>query len=320
MIRYIPHSEIDFERWDQCIDKAVNGIFYAWSWYLDMCTESWDALVEDDYRAVMPLPVRKKMGIRYIYQPFFIQQLGVFSTYSLSENVTERFLAAIPHEFRYADFNMNTYNRLPEGHPAISGQGITHELDLIASYEELKKKYRENTRRNIRKAHKNKVFVTSHARPEDIIDAFRNNSKKFNIPFGEKDYVVLKHLIYAGMHKGMVSLKAAYSENNNFCAGIVFFHSHGKYVWLFSGATEEARKNGAMSLLVDAFLQEQAGREAVLDFEGSTNPDLARFYRGFGSEECVFLQIKFNRMPAVIRPFINLGLSLKAFLLNRQKR
>lgn len=312
MIRYLKHDEIDFERWDECIEKSVNGLFYAYSWYLDMCASSWDALVMDDYQAVMPLPHRKKYTVRYIYQPFFIQQLGVFSRDRLSGQRTEQFIRAIPAHFNYAAFNLNIYNSLPPEHPAIGGRGVTHELDLILPYEKIRRRYSENTKRNIRKAGKKGVFITSHARPEEIIQAFRTQKKSGHAAFREKDYKLLKHLIYSGMHKQMVDVLAAYSETNNFCAGIVFFKSHRKAVWLFSGSTPEARENGAMSLLVDHYIRKNAGREMVLDFEGSTNAGLARFYKSFGSKECLFLQIRLNRMPPVIRPLINGILDLKA--------
>ncbi len=311
MIRHLKHSEIDFEKWDDCIEKAVNGIFYGYSWYLDMCAGSWDALVEDDYVAVMPLPNREKAGVKYVYQPFFVQQLGVFGTRSVTQEVTARFLAAIPKRFRYIDYSMNIYNRLPETHGFRLENRITHELDLISSYDQLRSNYSKNTKRNIKKAEKNGVFVTSHGRPEEIISAFRRNRGSRGVPFRDRDYNVLKHLIYAGLHKRMVTLKCAYTSNNEFCAGIVFCRSHNKSVWLFSGATDEARENGAMSLLVDDYVREHAGSELVLDFEGSMDKNLARFYRGFGSKECVFLRIRKNRVPLLFKPFVNAYLYLR---------
>lgn len=314
MIRFLTHNEIDFDKWDDCISKAINGIFYGYSWYLDMCAQTWDALVEDDYRAVMPLPYRKKGGIKYIFQPFFIQQLGVFSTYSLTETLTLRFLEAIPPGFRFGELSLNTYNTLPEKFPMISGRGVTYEMDLIAPYNQLAEKYSKNTRRNIKKAVASNIFITSHGRPEEIIEAFRKHRGKGNIPFGEKDYLVLKHLIYSGIHRGMVTLKCAYSSTNNFCAGIVFFTSHHKSVLLFSGVTGEARNNHAMSLLVDDYIRENAGKNLTLDFEGSSDPNLARFYRGFGSEECVFLHIRFNRLPLLAKPLLYTYLCVRKYL------
>jgi hypothetical protein len=306
MIRYIKHDQIDFEKWDKCIDHAVNGIFYAYSWYLDMTAPGWDALVEDNYSSVMPLPKRKKFGINYIYQPFFIQQLGVFSTTSLSADVTNNFLKAIPPHFRFADISLNTFNQINGAKGIIQQERITHHLDLIEPYEQILKRYSGNTRRNIKKAQKQAVFITRHGRPEEIIETFRQHRGKDLIAFSEEDYNVLKHLIYVGMHKGMATIMSAYTAENNFCAGIVFFRSHNKTVFLFSGSTTLSRENGAMFMLVDEFIRELSGQDLVLDFEGSSDPDLARFYKGFGSKECVFLQIEINRMPFVVRQVFSL--------------
>lgn len=299
MIRYLDHHEIDMEKWDACIDKAPNGIFYAYSWYLDMMARPWGGLVEGDYLAVMPLPYRKKLGLYYIYQPAFVQQLGIFSTHSMAEDLTRRFISSIPGQFRYADFPMNTFNKVPPMEGVTQEKRTTYELDLIPSYGEIKKRYSENARRNLKKSEKHGVFVAAHGRPEEVIAAFRSRRKRD--PFSEKEYMSLKHLIYSGMHKGQVALYSAYSDKNSFCGGIVFYRSHNKVVFLFSGSAPEARQNGAMFKLVDAFIRDHAGRELVLDFEGSSEPDLARFYRGFGSKECVFLQLRINRMPGMLK-------------------
>lgn len=301
MIRYLAHDQIDFEKWDDCIDRSINGIFYAYSWYLDMTAPGWDALVEDDYKTIMPLPNRKRFGVRFVYQPFFIQQLGLFSISSLTPEVTARFLEAIPVRFRFVDLNLNTYNRLDEGSSIKQLQRITHHLDLIEPYEQIAERYSSNTRRNIGKAIKHGVFVTAHGRPEEVIQAFRDNRGKGLNTYKENDYNVLKHLIYVGLHKGMATLMSAYSSQNNFCGGIVFFRSHNKSVFLFSGATPESRENGAMFLMVDEYIKQFAGQDLVLDFEGSSDPHLARFYKGFGSKECVFLQVEMNRMPGMFR-------------------
>ncbi len=306
MIRYLENQQIDFEKWDHCIERSLNGIFYAYSWYLDMTAPGWAALVDGDYETVMPLPSRKKLGINYIYQPFFVQQLGIFSTSSLSAEVTTRFLNAMPRHFCFADLNLNTFNQVNEITGIRTSNRITHHLDLIEAYEQIVQRYSSNTRRNIKKAEKAGVFVTSHGRPEEIIETFRKNRGREIKALSEEDYMVLKHLIYSGMHRGMVSIMSAYTVENNFCAGIVFFQSHKKTVFLFSGSTPMARDNGAMFLLVDNYIREMAGKELVLDFEGSSDPQLARFYKGFGSKECVFLQIEINRMPFGLRQLVGL--------------
>ncbi|MBK6963997.1 MAG: hypothetical protein IPH20_08605 [Bacteroidales bacterium] len=55
-IRLIRHTELDKTAWDNCIDKAVNGNIYGFSWYLDIVCDEWDALVAGDYETVFLLP------------------------------------------------------------------------------------------------------------------------------------------------------------------------------------------------------------------------------------------------------------------------
>ena len=78
-IRFLNRGEIDLEKWDRCIQDAPNGIIYARSFYLDAMAKNWSALVSGDYDMVMPLTWNRKYGFRYLYQPAFTAQLGLFS-------------------------------------------------------------------------------------------------------------------------------------------------------------------------------------------------------------------------------------------------
>ncbi|HEU0112812.1 MAG TPA: hypothetical protein VFQ73_18195, partial [Flavisolibacter sp.] len=61
-IQYYPGKSINKQAWDKCISNASNGLIYACSTYLDTMSDNWDALVLNNYEAVMPLPWRKKYG------------------------------------------------------------------------------------------------------------------------------------------------------------------------------------------------------------------------------------------------------------------
>ncbi len=151
MIKYLTYNEIDKTRWDDCISNAFNGIIYAYSWYLDIVCPSWDALVEDDYERVFPLTNGKKSGINYLFQPFFTQQLGVFSKSKLNEKNIENFIENIPHKYKFAEINLNTFNKISDEKYHLI-PNLTHELDLIPPYEATYNHYSENTKRNIRLA------------------------------------------------------------------------------------------------------------------------------------------------------------------------
>ena len=99
-INYLTYQQIDKVKWDACIKEASNGLIYGYSFYLDTMSKNWDALVLNDYEAVMPLTWNKKYGICYLYQPPFTASLGIFGQ-SLSAALVNRFLAAIPKKFAY---------------------------------------------------------------------------------------------------------------------------------------------------------------------------------------------------------------------------
>lgn len=88
-------------------------------------------------------------------------------------------------------------------------------------------------------------------------------------------------------------------------AGAVFFESHETGIFIFSAVTKEGKSLSAMHFIIDNYIRLNCGRLKHLDFEGSNNPELARFYRGFGSAEYVYLQIRKNQLPPPWKWFKN---------------
>ena len=100
MIYYVKRKDLDLKKYDACIDNAINSRIYGYSWYLDIVADNWDALVLNDYEAVMPLPWRQKYFIKYIYPPAWTQQLGVFSNFKIEADLVEQFVNSIPKKFK----------------------------------------------------------------------------------------------------------------------------------------------------------------------------------------------------------------------------
>ena len=299
MIKHLKHSEIDKNKWDECIQRADNGLIYAYSWYLDLVCNSWDALVEDDYQSVFPLTFNKKFNIHYLYQPFFAQQLGVFSQKILTTENVEEFLKLIPSRFRLIEINLNTQNKITN--PAIPlKSSLTHELPLNDSYDILKNEYSTNLKRNIKKAIAAGVEIRNNQSMKSIIEIFRNNKGKSISTFSDKEYFILEKLINTCDSKGLATVLGAY-ENNKLCAGASFIESNNKVIFLFSATNKQAFENGAMSLLINTFIKEHAQSNLTLDFEGSNNPDLARFYKGFGAKEKIYFQYYKNTLKQPLR-------------------
>src|SRR5258708_37472695 len=109
MIKYLEHKSIDKKKWDDCIANSSNGMVYGSSWFLDIVSPGWNALIDDDYNAVMPLTWRKKYGFHYLHQPFFTQQLGIFSIEKkIPDRTANEFLKAIPGRYRFIEIQLNS--------------------------------------------------------------------------------------------------------------------------------------------------------------------------------------------------------------------
>jgi hypothetical protein len=300
MIRHFEHAAIDKKKWDEAICKSSNAMVYAYSWFLDVVSPGWNALIENDYACVFPLTWRKKYGYQYLYQPFFTQQLGVFSNDEHIE--TEKFLHAIPSSYRLIEIQLNASNTC-QAKDFKSSVRLTHHLDLSGSHAKIQSSYSENLKRNIKRAVNSEIKISKEKNAHAIIQLFRTTKGKEISQLKEHDYEILKRLIGEAGKKNLVTILGAQISGESLCAGAVFLHSDHEYIFLFSAADEKARETGAMSLLIDAFIQEHCNSNMQLDFEGSMDSNLARFYKSFGSKEVVYLQIKKNNLPFYIQWF-----------------
>ena len=299
MIRYITHNQIDMQRWDECIAQSPDGMVYAWSWYLDVVHPDWDALVEDDYDAVMPLTGGKKYGINYLFQPFFTQKWGVYGKNEVNKEKIEQFLEAIPEKFKFAEIRINACNN-PEGFKGFENS-LHHniELDLSEKYEVLAENYHSNTKRDLAKAKKEKLQIIENAEPLSIINLFRKNRGKDIEKWGDKEYNRLLNLVEEAKNHDSCLVLGVQNADNQLVAGAFFMISHKKIVFLFSGADESNKELHGLTFLLDFVIEKYSGTDFIFDFEGSDNEGLARFYKGFGGKEIFYGELKFNKLNKI---------------------
>lgn len=295
MINFLSNEEINTKKWDACIEDSVNKRIYAYSWYLDLVAPEWGALVMDDYQAVLPVVSRKKLGVSYAYQPPFTQQLGLFTPLLLTGNLVQSFIQKLIELHPLIQINLNIHNKISFQADYIH-RNINHELDMIESHEDLKRKYSKNLKRNIKKAQKAELTIFKNLKPELIIDLFKNNKGKELKAFSENDYQILNRLIYKAFKKGRAEIWAALNTKNQICAGAIFLKEERRRIFLFSATNTEAKTNGAMPYLIDSYIESYAGSNTILDFEGSNDTNLARFYKSFGSKLIHYPIINYNAL------------------------
>ena len=297
MIQYLTHNQIDKTKWDATIAKCGN--IYAYSWYLDIVHPQWEALVEDDYHSVMPLTGGKKFGVHYLYQPYFVQQLGVFSQSSMTAETTAAFLDAIPAKYRFAEIRLNEDNALADGF-----QGVEYHrnvlLDLNRDYETIYANYHQNTKRNLTKAESHNLQLVTSVIPYHVVALFRDNRGALLNKWGDAEYGVLTHLAQVAQQRNAAFMLGVNEKGVGqlICAAI-FMKTDNRITFLFSGLTVEGKQRQAMTYLLDQVVQKYTNQPMTFDFEGSDDENLARFYLGFGGEETRYPSYCFNRLSPI---------------------
>ena len=310
MLKYLKHSEIDLTLWDYCVQNSAQPMVYAYSGYLEVSTAgNWDALVElrqGKYVSVFPLPYKKRLGICFTYQPFHSQQLGLFTTPESQETSVENYLKLIPKHFRKVYLQLNTENTfalgpLPRGFSSVPR--VTFHLTLVYEYSVLKESFTTNLKRSIRKAKKENYEVTETQNLPDLIKLYRQTRGKELKDVKDRHYALFEKQYAFLLQNALVQLSEI-RKNGELIAGAVFLKQPGKLIFLFSATSETGKQHGAMPFLLTRLIKQFAGTSTVLDFEGSSIPNLARFYSSFGAKPVTYLSVTRNNLPWYSRWFI----------------
>ena len=292
MIRYLTRDELDIVKYDTCISNAENFRIYANSWFLDIVCDSWDALVEDDYQSVMPLPKRTKYGIHYIYLPPWTQQLGVFSLQSINEFALLHFIKKIPKKFKLVDVYLNSNNLISSQRIKIRDNFI---LSLDKTYESLRKQYSKGLKSSCKQAKQFDLDVIENYDHKKIIQLFEKN-KGIELNKKSSYYQVLSEVAEHALRLNSIKSIGVINRNAELIGGAFFLIDKYRITYLFSAINDEGREKQAMSFLIDHVIESNAGSNYMLDFEGSMITELASFFRSFGAHKEVYFHLKKYRI------------------------
>jgi len=304
MIQFVERKNIDEAKWNNCITNANNSMPYAYTWYLDAVAPYWGALIQGNYEYVMPLCFSNKMGFKYLYQPFFTQQGGVYSNNNISAETVNNFLQAIPSKFRYQDFSLNFKNETS----SLNGYFLKEKTNLILPlnkpYTEIYNAYNDNIKRNIKKAIKNELQLKDHISSLSFTKFYFENNIKLISNLKSIHLKYIKDIIKNATQNNAAKVFAVYNKEQLIAINLFLF-TNNRIISLLPSSNEEGRKLHAMSFLLNHVIEQNANKEMVFDFEGSMIEGVARFYKNFGALNQNYYALKKNNLPALIKLFKN---------------
>lgn len=298
-ILYLKNDQIDKTKWDDTINHSPQGRVYAYTWYLDCMSPSWDALVYEDYSAVFPLPWTENIpGIKRIFQPRVCQQLGLFLKSGMVEKILiHQFLNAIPAHFKSVDLQLNEGNPKPDLLDWKIIERTNMFLKIIDNYEAIESNYTENHRRNVKKSKGADLVAMDDMKVEQLVDNFLGEYKGKIRAYSDSQRQGLISLLNIALKKDAGLIRVWGDKMGRIFSAAFLLKSHNRIYYLLPFSTQKGREIGGMYKLIDALLWENVGKNMIFDFEGSSIEGIARFNKGFGAESITFYQISKENLP-----------------------
>jgi hypothetical protein len=293
MIRFLERVQINTDQWDGLIRSSPNGLVYALTSVLDKLSPGWCALVSGNYDTVMPLTQGSKYGVRYLYQPPFLQQLGLFGT--INEAIIKQFIDSAKQHYRFAEIHLNHTSQCTGTDPK---QNFI--LPLDQPYEQIAGGFSTAHAKNLKRAANAGLgYVHSKAIESNVNLNYRLIGS--NIGSVKRSHYDAIIEIAAAAPEHMISREVW--KDDDLQASCVCFIDHRRIYFILSTVTEAGKYNQANHFLIDQLIREFAGQHMLLDFEGSDIPGVAEFYKGFGAINEPYYFLKWNNLPWPLRLF-----------------
>lgn len=286
-LQKIKRKNLDLEKYSKAINEALNYRIYAEYWYLDILTEEkWECWIWGDYEAVMPIPLQYKFGFKFVLQPIYCQQLGVFYKEEIPDTLFREFEKKL-HQYRVRSYCFNEENT--ERYNPKGQKKVNYVLDLNRPYEEIFEDYSRNKRRDVRKSKRMGTMVERSDNLQRFLDLHNENYQHLAHLLRPE---ITQKILHTLLKKEKLILYEVFDKSDNLIAVQVLAAFSDRVLYLGLARDKKTENHNASSRALDFFIENYAGRDLTLDFEGSANPKIAHFMEGFGAEKKIYTVFK----------------------------
>ena len=290
MIRKLKYHEIDFSKYTSCLESSEQTNWYARKEVLDELCEQWEVLIYGDYKAVMPIPLKKKLGFKFAVMPLFCQQLGIFSQKENKES-NDLFLEYFQKKYTIFQYSFNLHIQFSDGLDTKRNYIIP-----VSNYDLLRKTYFKGRKSTVKSAqHLSYKEITFD---QCIVAFIELNSKGLS---KSKDLLKFKKYIEALDQMSVLKLCGAFLEDQLISLAVLICDN--KELSLLALVNDENFKNeNGASYLIDKILKEYI-HEFSFNFMGSNIRNIEVFFKSFGGQLREFASLE-NRNIIKFRKLI----------------
>ncbi len=284
-IRYLQNTEIEYDRWDKCIDMSHNGTVIAYAWYLDIIHPAWSALVSDDYQAVMPLPAYVRLRSKFIQAPIFWEESSVYAIEIPDAELYQKFTTLLFKLFKIA--LLKTDLPIPKDkHFEIRKLSI-QQIDLIRPYKyvhnQLKPEIKDIILQNVES-----FFFRTDLIPSELLRAIDRDATEIDVTKQGQ----LRRIAGALLQRRRLQITGAYDKTNDLAAAVCIGNSHGKSRIFFAWQRKDVIPLNPFFGLLDSILQQNSLQPVTLQLADSENTISYDIGAEFGAVDYVYSQIR----------------------------
>jgi hypothetical protein len=299
IIHKLNRKQIDPVKWDLCICQSNNPKIFATYDFLEKSFCEWEGfvgIIDDTYVVVVPVQIRRVLGITYAVQSPYAKQLGVHTTRSFVDKDIGKFLQTALQEYEY----IIKYTCEPAGN-IVTDQNIkiisNFVLDIGIDYEAVSAGYSENRRRNLRKAKDQNQIVMEWTDLGPLLDMW----KRFVVPkiktIEAYQHQEISMLFTCLIEAGMMKILYCVHPHHGITGGVAIGVFNHTLTYHMGAASSHGLANNSMTLLLDSVIRRHACDKTTFDFNGGGITGIESFYRSFGAREQKLMVISKGNLP-----------------------
>ena len=291
---------------------SAYSIFQQPWWLEAVAPGSWGEVIikkEGQIYARLPYVIKQKYGLKVMGMPQLTMHLGPWlrtlsGKYTNQISEEHKLMTELIENLPYFDmfqqsFHFSVKNWLPFLWKNFQQTTYyTYRIDDISDIKLVWEGFRENIRREIRKAENRFNLKVRTDLPVDAfirlnIQTFERQGKK--LPYPES---LIRRLDTACTEHNARRMFIAEDKLGRHHAGVyIVWDEHSAY-YLMGGSNPTLRSSGAVSLCMWEAIQFAATVTKSFDFEGSIIESIERFFRSFGARQTPYFHItKINSLP-----------------------
>jgi len=287
-MKYLHNKELNRPKWDLLVKESTHPRIYMLSWYLDITSPGWKAVIWPNYVAGLPLFVKKFLFLEYVPVALLSQQTGIVFTQGFNyQNAINDFFNSLFFKF-FLRFTVNFHSGilfsaqdLPKSSTVKLRKNFV--LDLNLSEELLNRNFNENRKRNLKKANKLGWSCQPSSNIQAAIEMYKSNQAVAQNGL-KNTFLILSDIYGECSRRNIAELYCCKNEQGVELAWCFFARFEKRIYYLFGAMNEEGKKHSAMSVIFQLLITKYSNQDLILDFEGGNIEGIGSYFESFGAK------------------------------------